>query len=215
MQRKSSGPFACLFGGAILSVVGFGVAFFLGKPILDTAKESRNWPSAPGVITHSSVGRERNNGSTMYSADIAYRFKVNDQDYVGNNITHGGNWSSSRPGSAKRTTARYPVGKDVDVYYDTEDPGRNVLEPGTSLSSYAVYGIGWLFLILGVWAMASSAFRILAGAAIIGGAAVGVLGSRRRSRDPRDLIDQPISDTLAPQPGGGTNPPGDDGFDMG
>jgi len=61
---------------------------------------------------------------------------------------------------------------------------------------------------------ASSAFRIFTGAAIIGGAAAGVLGSSRRSRNPRDLINQPNFDSLGPQTGGGNDQPGDDGFDI-
>jgi hypothetical protein len=112
-------------------------------------------------------------------------------------------------------TGRYPVGAEVDVYYDSENPDKNVLEPGVRGGSLLPIVIGLLFLIVGVLIFVSSAFRIFTGAAIIGGAAAGVLASSRRKRAPRDLINQPNFDNLGPQPGGGNDPPGDDGIDIG
>jgi hypothetical protein len=78
-----------------------------------------------------------------------------------------------------------------------------------------MYGIGGLFLIAGVVLFATSAFRIFAGAAVIGGAAAGALGSSGRSRNPRDLINPPNFDHLGPQNAGGNDQPGDDGIDIG
>ncbi len=214
-MRKTNNVFAGLIVGPIIAVIGFCVAFLLGKPMLDNAKQSTSWPTASGVVTHSDIDRRLDKGKTRYSAEIAYRFSVNGQEFVGNTVSYGAIVSSSDSNHVRRVTDRYPVGGEIDVYYDSVNPDNNVLEPGTKGSSFILYGVGWLFLIVGVLIFATSAFTILAGAAIIGGAAAGALGSSKRSRNPRDLINTPNFDSLGPQPDGGNDQPGDDGIDIG
>ncbi len=214
MRRKKNNVFAGLFAGALFAVIGFCVVFFAAKPTLDNAKQSKNWPTAIGVITHSDIDQEFRKGKTMYSAEIGYKFSANGQEYVGHTVSFAGMGSSSHS-AALNVTDRYPMGREVSVYYDGKDPNKNVLEPGVRASAYLMYGIGWLFLIAGVLIFASSAFRIFAGAAIIGGAAAGALGSKKRSRNPRDSINPPNFDHLGSQTGGRNDQPGDDGIDIG
>lgn len=103
------------------------------------ARQSVQWPTAPGRITHSgvdvSVTRERANGTrerretSSYNARIAYEYSVAGKTYTGERIAV----VSDQFGSydwAEATTERFPVGEEVTVSYHPEHPDQCVLEPG-------------------------------------------------------------------------------------
>ncbi|MCA9270730.1 MAG: DUF3592 domain-containing protein, partial [Planctomycetales bacterium] len=175
-RRQSGGPLGGLILGALFAVIGYFVAFTFGKPILDNANASRDWPSAPGVITRSEVATARSNGKTMYSFDVVYRYSVDGREFTSSNVFFGGNGSSSHSTGAHKVAARYPRGGKVDVYYDPSEPANAVLEPGAHWQSYAVFGAGLIFLVVGALAAGTSLFWLLAAGAVIGGAVASALG---------------------------------------
>jgi hypothetical protein len=217
-RRQQSGPIGGLICGLLFAVIGYFVAFTFGKPILDNAKASRDWPSVPGVITRSAVATKRSDGKTMYSFDVVYRYQVEGRELTCNSVFFGGNTSSSNSSAAYKVTGRYPEGAEVDVYYEPENPANAVLEPGARWQSYIVFGIGLVFLIVGVLVLGSSLFYLLAAGAIIGGAAAGWLGgssSRQRARD-RFAPDFPPRTPSRPVPPQiDATDADDDGFDVG
>ncbi len=180
-MRQKGGVLAGLFFGVIFSAVGFGVAFYVGKPILNNANASSDWPSVSGVITTSRVTTSRSDGSTMYSADVVYDYTVEGQKYTGDNVFFGGNYSTSSSSGINKIVNRYPKGKTVKVFYDPNEVGNSVLEPGTTWSSYMVYGVGLLFLVIGVLVLLSSITTILGGGVIIAAAITALVASRKKS----------------------------------
>lgn len=48
---------------------------------------------------------------------------------MGDRLTLGVVFTVSLPGFARRTAAKYPVGREVVVYYDPANPGESVLRP--------------------------------------------------------------------------------------
>ena len=128
--------------GLVLALIGYFVAFHCGKPILDEARASATWPSDDGVVERSEVttSRERSHSrtrrrQTMYSPEVVYRYNVNGEDLRASTVAFGADFSSSSSSIARAVTDRYPVNKQVQVYYDPEIPGNAVLEPGTSWKS--------------------------------------------------------------------------------
>jgi len=217
-RRQQSGPIGGLICGLLFAVIGYFVAFTFGKPILDDAKASRDWPSVPGVITRSAVATKRSDGKTMYSFDVVYRYQVEGRELTCNSVFFGGNTSSSNSSAAYKVTGRYPEGAEVDVYYEPENPANAVLEPGTRWQSYIVFGIGLVFLIVGVLVLGGSLFYVLAAGAIIGGAAAGWLGgssSRQRARDHFAPDFPPSTPSRAVPPPANAKDAEDDGFDVG
>ena len=216
--RQQSGPIGGLICGLLFAVIGYFVAFTFGKPILDNAKASRDWPSVPGVITRSAVATKRSDGKTMYSSDVVYRYQVEGRELTCNSVFFGGNTSSSNSSAAYNVTGRYPEGAEVDVYYEPEDPANAVLEPGTRWQSYIVFGLGLVFLIVGVLVFGSSLFYVLAAGAIIGGAAAGWLGGSSSRKSTRDRFAPDFSPSTpsrpVPTPADATDAE-DDGFDVG
>lgn len=171
-RSQQSGLIGGLIFGLLFTVIGYFVAFWFGKPILDNAKASQTWPKTAGEITHSSVStsRSRSNGKnkTLYSFDVTYNYQVKGEKFTSSNVFFGGDASSSDSSGAYQITRRYPTGAKVDVFYDPKNPGSAVLEPGAHWQSYLVYGIGLLFLLVGFLLAGSSLFHLLAAASLLG-----------------------------------------------
>jgi len=138
-----------LFFGGIFLALGGGLSFW-GWNILQNAKASSSWPTAEGTVTISEVTRNSSaDGGVSYSPEVTYEYTASNQHYESYTIKFGENSYSSRR-KAEGITSGYPVGKEVTVYYDPQDPGRSVLEPGVSGGSYIVLGIGVLFALIGL-----------------------------------------------------------------
>lgn len=172
--------------GVLLVAAGYVVAFYIGKPILAKARASTDWPSVTGVITHSEVITRRDNDGTTYAADVAYSYKVGRRTYRSGTVSFGGDFSSSMSSYAYGITNRYPVNRQVTVFYDPSSPGTAVLEAGTTWKSYMVFGIGLLFLVVGVLLCGSQLLYLGGGILILGGAAIGAFGRSRRSSEPHN-----------------------------
>jgi hypothetical protein len=175
-----------LFGlviGLIFTVLGYFVTFTFGKPILDQARASVQWPKVPGVITRSVLATSRSKKKkTMYSFDVEYRYEVAGEELVCNNVYFGGDFSSSSSAGANEVVRRYPVGAKVDVAYDPNNPVNAVLEPGAHWQSYILYGIGLAFLVVGVLMFGSSLFYLLAYGVLFGAALTSNLSGSSNDR---------------------------------
>jgi hypothetical protein len=174
-RNRQSGTLGGLFLGSVLLVIGYFVAFVFGKPIVDKARASERWPTVEGRITTSEVQQHRGKkGKVTFSANVGYDYQVDGQKLLGDTVWFGGNFSSSSSGLARQTVDRYPVGKQVRVSYDPAHPEVSVLEPGAFWSSYLVYGIGLLFLGIGLLLVGTLAIKLLFVTLVVGG----VVGSR-------------------------------------
>ena len=132
-----------------IGIVGAVLTIFLGIPMMLNALESKGWPAADGVVTVSEFTSNRDDdGSVTYGASIAYDYTVSGTSLTGSNV-HFGQYGTSDPSYGRSIVNRYPVGKRVRVYYNSDDPSTSVLEPGAGWSSFMVGGIGALFTLFG------------------------------------------------------------------
>ena len=148
MAGRAAGTLIVLGMGVLFALIGGGVGFFIGKPILDNAKASESWPSVPGRVIESEVERRRNDGKTTYSALVVCEYTVNGEQLECDDIWFG-QYSTSDRSEIGNIVRQYPVGQQVDVFYSPDDPTIAVLQPGVTTSSYLVFGIGMLFLGIG------------------------------------------------------------------
>jgi hypothetical protein len=131
---------------SIFLIVGIGMIVF-GVSNIRTAKDSETWPSKEGVILKSKISVNTSDDGTTYGADVSYEFRVGDMKYKGDKVTIS-EVSTSNRSRAKKIVKRYRKGSEVPVFYDPNDPERNVLEPGLSGGSWLLPGIGLAFLII-------------------------------------------------------------------
>ena len=105
-------------------------------------RASQSWPLVMGEILRSEVARERSrvagSGHTVFVPDVAYAYSLFGVRYEGNTVAFGGYTYTSFPDRAERKCQEYPVGKEVVVFYDPQDPGSSCLErtPGSPLPGY-------------------------------------------------------------------------------
>ena len=81
-----------------------------------------------------------------YQADIEYRYSVDGRSYVGNRVSYRWNDKPSSRTSDKgyyeRVLEKYPVGKNVTVHYNPNDPDEAVLETNPSWVACLILFVG-------------------------------------------------------------------------
>jgi hypothetical protein len=109
---------------------------------------SSGWPAAEGVIVWSRVGTGSTRDFAYYEPDVEYCYSVGDQRFRSDRIVYGGVWLTRW--LADRVAEKYPIGRKVSVYYDSDNPSRAVLEPGLSGLCMVLIAIGLTLIALGV-----------------------------------------------------------------
>jgi hypothetical protein len=151
--------------GLIFILAGLSFFYFLTGE-LRSIWECRNWPTVPGMIMSSKVVEtDRMETNTLpnrkgmvsrfvYLPTIAYNYTVEGRKYRSNKVFL---WMDAedfhKPENAREIVDRYPVGKEVTVYYNPENIGEAVLETKIRFTHIVFPGIGILFILLGVWAL--------------------------------------------------------------
>jgi hypothetical protein len=104
--------------GAVLIVFGFISARTPGK--------SKDWPTTPGQILASTINYRRGSrGSRSPYPVVVYLYQVEGRQYQSQRIYFGGEvGGSAMTGIIKK----YPVGAEVPVYYNPQNPADAVLE---------------------------------------------------------------------------------------
>jgi len=131
-------------GGTIIAVIGSivlsilctvvplaAVGWFLysrWKKGSDLRLASQNWVPTTGTVIKSRV--EVSGGdTTTVSPRVVYEYRVGAVDYQNDQIRAGDrHWAARTSQEAYDTIDRYPVGKEVTVYYDPRNHGQSALE---------------------------------------------------------------------------------------
>jgi hypothetical protein len=104
--------------GVVLMVAGFLAARTPGK--------SRDWPTAAGQILASTITyRHRTNGGHTPYPLVMYTYQVEGKIYQSQRIYFGTEIGGS---AMKGRIKKYPVGAEVPVYYNPQNPADAVLE---------------------------------------------------------------------------------------
>ena len=120
----------CATVAPILILVGLGIFLYRRSKMRDAAKQSaRDWSSTMGVVITSAVQVKRGYKSRSEIPVVVYQYQVNGKPYTGQVVKAGEQFFSVRIyGDAQKTVARYPVGAQVMVHYNPENPQESALE---------------------------------------------------------------------------------------
>ena len=135
LQNAARNPQSTLMKN-ILKIVGLlALTVFGAKQALEMG-DSRKWPSTLGVISSSRIAHSTDTDTDSngfrrhydeYEVKVTYSYAVDGMQYQGHRL-------EIRPTEhrykkhAERELADYPVGKQVPVYYNPEEPERSVLK---------------------------------------------------------------------------------------
>ena len=116
-------PCLLLLAGLALTIAG--VRF------RSQATRMQRWATACGVISNSAVREVRGDpnisAGPIYHGDVQYDYTVGGRDFRGNSLRQVSYEASWRV-PAERVVAEHPVGREVTVYYDPEDPRQSTLD---------------------------------------------------------------------------------------
>src|SRR5579863_937062 len=116
-----------IFGVSIFVLLGGGI-LVPGIRNVSRAVASRHWPTTPAVVTRSESGVETDRGgrgrdpSTMYSASIRFRYKVDGREYSTDILHFGQTLGSGDSSEAELRRFRYPQGSQTTVSYNPATP---------------------------------------------------------------------------------------------
>lgn len=117
----------------------------------------RTWPTAPAVITGSSVKKRyqhvaRTHGSRrrpIYAPAVTYAYHVAGVEYRHDGISPVG-WAARNPRAAQNTVERYPPGRECQVVYNPERPEEAFLEVGDGNEAILFAILGTVAIVAGL-----------------------------------------------------------------
>lgn len=141
---------ATLFIFAFVFICAGGLIFFFWAiPTMHNAFASRSWPSVEGKVTTSQLITDTDSdGVKTYKAGIAYEYSIHGEMQKGVRVGFS-DYGSSNISHAQSILTKYPIGAQVDIYYNPKSVQMAVLEPGVEFSTFLAAGLGLLCVILG------------------------------------------------------------------
>jgi Protein of unknown function (DUF3592) len=109
----------------LIFLIVFPFALYKAWKNVQMAKASVNWPTTTGKISTSEIKK------VMFrrQPQITYTYSVNDKPYTSQRVSFAGGY---KPKDVDPTLARYPVGSDVTVAHDPQNPAEATLETGAN-----------------------------------------------------------------------------------
>ncbi|HJT36560.1 MAG TPA: DUF3592 domain-containing protein [Pirellulales bacterium] len=144
------GPWGRAIWGLVFVFVGVEVIVMM-LVMASLGRASWRWTRAPGRIVQSYV---QQTGNGDYKTCISYRYQADGIDYDSGTISHIGKAISGMRDSYETYRAeilRFPIGLEVDVFYDPNQPPVAVLERGAKAGDVVACCLfGVVFIIAGV-----------------------------------------------------------------
>ncbi len=140
--------------GYLLFFVAFAMAFKTWDVRRALSRAKSDWKRAHGEIVSSLITYETSgtaeNRSSLYKADLSYRYEAGGRERRGKRICVGGQFRYASPSRAQDYCEKYPEGKSVVVHYDPKKPDDAVLELREE-TSFAAITVGVLAAIGGYY----------------------------------------------------------------
>ena len=147
-------PIAIIAGGSLIVLFGIAGAVMIFKYFQEQkeADESQGWSSTIGKITKSSIHREASfeSSNTLYYSDVKYVYDFLGTEYTGNRIAFGGSTGYSNRKKSEETLAKYPVGREIPVFYDPNNPKDSVLVRNLGMGGKVFLFVGILFVLISI-----------------------------------------------------------------
>jgi hypothetical protein len=149
-----------LIGVVLLVGIVFGLFAVVTVPIeMSRMAQAEHWPSRKAVITHSytrhvrgSATRPRTNSS--WKVEICGVYEDDGGKFCLSRVRYGDIRLGADKNGALEMVAKYPLGREVEVYYSPDNPKETILEPHAPWNKMIILlsaGIGFLLLPFFLW----------------------------------------------------------------
>jgi hypothetical protein len=142
---------ALIASGVACTMMAFvaGIMLVIGVLLQRKAAAARGWPTVPGTVIDSRlIASETARLGTIYRAGVTYRYEVNGQTYTNDLLAVGAKNHGGNRGPAERDLAKYPVGQQVQVHYNPQEPTQSMLETRVQ-DGIAFFAVAAILLVLG------------------------------------------------------------------
>lgn len=130
-------------------VVLASVHFFMAALNIFRVKYSESWPSTKGIILNSEVScMGSSTGNTTFRTMIRYRYAVGTEEFICSTLCIGGELVTSERQRVQDRCDKYPVGSEVEVYYNPKNPRKACLEKRSEMTLFLI-ALGGCLLVLG------------------------------------------------------------------
>jgi hypothetical protein len=137
------GIFVALIG--LVGALWSGLAHRRARGLVEAAQR---WRDAPGRIVGSQVERRGATSRNAYYVPVVrYTYVVNGRERQGSRLRFGMTTSRS-PRGAEAMLAPYPVGAEISVRYDPDNPDQSALEPGKTSANLLIAAIACFLLLV-------------------------------------------------------------------
>jgi len=132
-----------LFVAMLTLLIGGGILAYTGNMIVK-AKRRTEWLDTKGEIIVSGINEVKREEEIMHFPAIRYRYRVNLVTYESTRIQIGDPPYAGSLQHTKSIIEKYPLHKQVTVYYNPEDPQESVLNKSAPISGMV------LLILLGI-----------------------------------------------------------------
>jgi hypothetical protein len=138
--------------GQVLMVAAIGIAIFLlGFFQLRKSRAAASWPTALGTIQKAEMQVDRDTdpeSTATLVLRLEYRFQASGREYAGARIRFDETrYPSSK--AAQKALSQYPVGGQVQVFFDPQNPAECVLQKKNS-AGFVFLAVGAIIIIVAV-----------------------------------------------------------------
>ena len=142
-----------IFLGVIFVLAGFWLVL-RAREALKEISAAHGWPRVSCTIVGSEVYEKYESntdggGTTLYGANIEYKYEVGKKSYSNNGVSMGGDRLISNREAVEEQCRKYPVGSYPDVIYNPNDPEESYLELTATTPKLEIAG-GVVFFLAGV-----------------------------------------------------------------
>jgi hypothetical protein len=135
---------AAFFGLGVYSIISHDSA----------GRNSLSWPTTTGKILKTKIYERTDTvvvvGSTDYYVYVKYVYSVDGKEYTSSKVRFTEPSSFMDLKDAQRERAKFPVNKEVDVYYNPDNPESSCLEPGGSNILITVAEVFMMLIVVGI-----------------------------------------------------------------
>jgi hypothetical protein len=131
------------------------IALAVGVMLYTDAQEVKSWSQTTGTISYTNIRSEWQSGSHdspgqyVYYPVVEYYYTVEGQTHYSSTISKMSSGSSD-VGYAQDFINRNPLGSQVTVYYNPDNPSEAVLQMNSDFELVAPLLIGAIFTLIGV-----------------------------------------------------------------